>query len=117
LPGVFSFGSLAAGDSGREFTRRKRRESVGITGVWESPPVPRRPFLPRELVPFSGRYAIVDLHGNALGREIICARGETFPPFADRRVEFGYSIRDMLSIAPRGPHEDPGAATGLQLSI
>jgi hypothetical protein len=35
---------------------------------------------PGDAVPVSGIYAVVDANGKAVGRQVTCEEGETFPP-------------------------------------
>ncbi len=52
-----------------------------------------RIYRPGETVPQSGQYAVVNRHGQYLGREVTCVRGERFPP-TRTQAEYGYVLRD-----------------------
>jgi hypothetical protein len=49
---------------------------------------------PGEVVLTSGQYAVVNILGTYMGREVTCVRGERFPPTRHGTLEHGYMLAD-----------------------
>jgi hypothetical protein len=52
-------------------------------------------YRPGQIVPQSGQYGVCNIHGDYLGREATCTRGEHFPPTRQGTSEYGWRLRDL----------------------